>query len=147
MNGQSHYWPTNGWEKSNPEKQGLNNAVLSSFVDSLNNEGSVIIIKNGLIVSEHYTDKYPKDCYHNMHSFTKSITSTLIGIAISEGYIKSIDDLLIDYFPEIDKKDSLKKLITIRHLLTMSCGLTWLDKVDLDSLNRLKSDWVSHILS
>ncbi len=147
VNGQAQYWPTNGWERSNPEKQGLNQTVLSSFVDSLNDDGSVIIIKNGFIISEHYSDKYPEDCYHNMHSFTKSITSTLIGIAISEGYIKSIDDLLIDYFPEIDKKDSLKKQITIKHLLTMSSGLAWLDKIDLDSLYNLKSDWVSRILS
>jgi CubicO group peptidase (beta-lactamase class C family) len=64
-----------------------------------------------------------------MHIFscTKSFTSALIGIAIRKGYIDSINDPILPYFPNwnIENIDERKERITIRHLLTMTPGLDW----------------------
>lgn len=59
-------------------------------------------------------------------SVTKSVTSLLIGIAIDKGFIPSVDVPIDSYIrPIINDLDSIKGQITIRHLLTMSCGLEW----------------------
>src|SRR4030095_7458536 len=63
-------------------------------------------------------------------SISKSIVSACIGIAIQQGKIKSIDQKIFDFFPEYAKQDTgLKSLLTIKHLLTMSSGLTWNEEV------------------
>jgi CubicO group peptidase (beta-lactamase class C family) len=145
------YYPDTTWRTSAPEKQGLRKANLKLFVDSLQQEGAILIIKNGYNVLENYPAKFPRNYFHNMHSFTKSITSTLIEIAIEEGYINSIDDKVVDFFPDIHIKnmDSLKRLITIRHLLTMSGGLDWVENGghDIDSLYANKVDWRPVVLN
>lgn len=66
------------------------------------------------------------DMLHCIHSDTKSITSTCIGIAIDKGFIESVDQSIFDYLPEhqhlnTDGKDK----ITIEYLLTMTSGLQW----------------------
>jgi CubicO group peptidase (beta-lactamase class C family) len=53
----------------------------------------------------------------------KSIVSLLVGCAINDGYIRSIDDPVGNYLPEFAEGDKAK--ITIKHLLTMSSGLSW----------------------
>jgi len=97
---------------------------------------SVIIYKgNQLVFEEYYThkkNKYRPTEVHGLQSATKSITSLLIGILLDKGNIKSIDEQMINYFPEYSIQDSLKKTITIRHLLLMSSGISWNEgKVDL----------------
>lgn len=63
---------------------------------------------------------------HNIMSATKSVTSACVGIAIEEGFIKSVHQSIFDYLPEHQqlKKDGKEK-ITIEHLLTMTSGLEW----------------------
>ncbi|NBW36205.1 MAG: class C beta-lactamase-related serine hydrolase [Cytophagia bacterium] len=97
---------------------------------------SVIIYKGDqLIFEEYYTHKkakYRPTEVHGLQSATKSIASLLIGILQDKGYIKSIDEQIINYFPEYNIQDSLKRTITIRHLLLMSSGISWNEgKVDL----------------
>ncbi len=103
---------------------------------------SMLIFKDGKLVLEEYFEghKYQWDApdhhgelvtwnrsmQHVIHSDTKSITSTCIGIAIGEGFIESVDQSIFDYLPEhqhlnTDGKDE----ITIEHLLTMTSGLEW----------------------
>jgi CubicO group peptidase (beta-lactamase class C family) len=66
----------------------------------------------------------------------------LIGIAIQEGYINSIDDLVLDFFPErtFANDDVLKRSITLEHLLTMSAALEW----DFDEMVS-RRDWVQFV--
>lgn len=61
----------------------------------------------------------------NLRSFTKSITSILLGIAIDKGYIKSIDEKVLDYLPQCYRQitDELKKNLSIQNLLTMKSGI------------------------
>lgn len=82
-----------------------------------------LVIKDEKILFEKYWDKYESDSYSNMFSVTKSIVSLLIGIAIEEGYIYSINERIGNYIPEFSKDD--RGEITIKNLLTMSSGLDW----------------------
>jgi len=81
----------------------------------------IVAYKNGeKVYSDCWNDYEPKDCTHIM-SATKSIFSLLIGIAVDRGEIGSIDDRVLDYFPEYKIKRGEKTIcdVTIRHLLTM----------------------------
>lgn len=82
-----------------------------------------LVIQNDSILYEEYWDSWEKDSYSNVFSVTKSIVSLLMGIAIDEGYIKSIDESIAKYLPAFDREPENK--ITIKNLLTMSSGLSW----------------------
>lgn len=86
-----------------------------------NISGFAIFIEDQLEY-EYYADGYSQDSTIHVASVTKSILSLLIGIAIEQGSIKSIDDNVLDYFPIYKLKRGEKKIqqIKIRHLLTMT---------------------------
>jgi CubicO group peptidase (beta-lactamase class C family) len=69
---------------------------------------------------------WDRSTLHCIHSDTKSITSTCIGIAIDQGFIESVNRSIFDYLPEHQHlKTEGKDKITIEHLLTMTSGLDW----------------------
>ena len=123
----AEYWPTEEWQTSPPEKQGMNSDQLkqiNEFVkEKLPITTSILIVRNGYIVFEEYYSR-EKDDLRALQSATKSITSALVGIAIQEGYINDIDEKMISFFPEFDteKLDPQVREISIRHLLTMTAG-------------------------
>jgi CubicO group peptidase (beta-lactamase class C family) len=82
-----------------------------------------IVIQNDSIQYEEYWDTYSDTSLTNAFSATKSIISLLIGIAIDEGKIKSINQKISDFFPELKGKYSGE--VSIKNLLTMSSGLNW----------------------
>ena len=84
---------------------------------------ALLVIKNDSVLYENYQDGYSDSSLSNSFSVAKSITSLLIGIAIKEGKIKSVDETVGHYLPEF--KDGLATKLTIRHLLTMSSGSNW----------------------
>jgi len=86
-----------------------------------NISGLAIFLK-GQLEYEYYTDGYDQDSTIHVASVTKSILSLLIGIAIEQGAIKSIEDSVLDYFPLYKLKRGEKTIqqLTVRHLLTMS---------------------------
>ncbi len=87
---------------------------------------SFLVIKNDSLFFERYWEEYNEqnmDSLSNSFSVAKSVISALVGIAIDEGKIGSIDDPIGKYV-ESYNSDGLEK-ITIRHLLTMSSGLNW----------------------
>ena len=127
------YWPTKGWKTSIPEKQGMDSAKLlmaDGFIQNrLPDAFSLLVVKNGYLVFEKYYSWGSREKYAEIHSVTKSFTSALIGIALDKGYLNSIDQKLVDFFPEYitDESDPMKKEISLRHLLTMSAGFKWND--------------------
>jgi len=74
------------------------------------------------VIFEEYWGEHDVDRISNSFSMAKSIISLLIGVALDEGKIKSIDEPVANYLPEFADE---KKNITIRHILTMSSGLSW----------------------
>lgn len=96
--------------------------TLTSFLTA-NKSVAFIIIKDDSIRYEQYWEGYGDSSLSNSFSMAKSIVGLLIGVAIDEGKIKSIDQPVGDYIPEFKEGDKSK--ITIRHLLMMSSGLDW----------------------
>ena len=126
-------WPGLNWEIANPESLGLcpdeiNQAMDYAFQEG-NSTGAVLIIKNGFIVAEKYaSDKMFLDLVTSW-SVAKSFTSALIGAALDEGLITSIDQRVSDFITSW--KGTTKEDITLRQLLTVRTALNLLDGTDL----------------
>ena len=84
-----------------------------------------IVIQNDTILYEKYFNGTQRDSLVTSFSVAKSFTSALIGIAISEGYINSVDDPITNYLPELAQRDPDFNNITIRHLLLMASGFDY----------------------
>ncbi|MBO9596591.1 MAG: serine hydrolase, partial [Cohnella sp.] len=85
---------------------------------------SILIVRNGYLVTEVYAPYKTKDDHYDLYSATKSVISALVGIAINDGYIPGVEAKVMDYFPEYrnESLDPRKETITIRDLLRMSAG-------------------------
>jgi CubicO group peptidase (beta-lactamase class C family) len=126
------YWPTDGWLNTTPEEQGMDSELLNEMMDQIQTRAiridSISIVRNGYLVFDEYPRTlYDADREHIIHSCTKSYTGALVGIALAEGYIDSLDSKLVDLLPNrtIANLDERKQAITLEHLLTMTSGLEW----------------------
>jgi len=90
-----------------------------------------MVIKNDSIAHEQYWDGYGEDSHTNSFSMAKTFTSILIGCAIDDGFIKSVDQPVGDFLPEFKTEENAK--LTVKHLLTMSSGINF----DEDYVNPL----------
>jgi CubicO group peptidase (beta-lactamase class C family) len=97
---------------------------LDMFLSNTDTQAFLVIHNDGIIY-ERYFKGLQRDSLVTSYSVAKSFDSALIGIAIHEGYIKSVDDLIIDYIPELAERDPRFKTIQIRHLLMMASGLRY----------------------
>ena len=95
--------------------------ALSSF--EKNQSIAYVIIKNDSMIHEQYWDGFGEDSHTNSFSMAKTFVSILIGIAIDEGKIKSVDQLVGDFLPEYKTGENAK--LTVKHLLTMSSGINF----------------------
>jgi CubicO group peptidase (beta-lactamase class C family) len=80
-----------------------------------------LVIRNDSIVYEKYLNGYDSTSVVTSFSVAKSFVSTLVGIAVAEGAIKSVDEPITNYLPEL-RKPGFEK-ITIRHVLDMQSGI------------------------
>ncbi len=92
-----------------------------ALIESLN-PAAFLVAWGDTIIYEEYWNEHNAERLSNSFSMAKSIVSLLIGVALDEGKIKSLDEPVANYLPEFDDE---KKNITIRHILTMSSGLSW----------------------
>jgi CubicO group peptidase (beta-lactamase class C family) len=142
------YWPTSGWKSSTPEMQSMDSAKLliaDEFIQNrLPDAFSLLVVKNGYLVFEKYYSWGSPEKYAVVHSVTKSVVSALIGIALDKGYLKSVDQKLIEFFPEYIKgeSDPRKKEISLKNLLTMSAGFRWNDRGPSMRNWYSSSDWL-----
>lgn len=88
---------------------------------------SIVLGRNGKIAAEEYFNDAGNDVIHDVRSVTKSVMALLIGIAIRDGFIQSVDQTVGEFFigKVVDFLDPAKAKITIEQLLNMSCGLEW----------------------
>ena len=102
------YYPTEGWRMSTAEEQGMRSEKLLEMMESIKERQlgiqSVSIVRNGYLVLDSYTHPYEDGQKHKMYSVTKSITSALIGIAISKGFVKDTDQKIVELLPIIYSK-------------------------------------------
>ena len=89
---------------------------------SYNNIGGIVVLKNGETQYEKYFNESTAGSTFHVFSVTKSIISALIGIAIDKGYIKSIDQKVLDFFPDYEVKRGEKTIqnVALKDMLTMT---------------------------
>lgn len=97
---------------------GLEKIINSSY----NNTAGIIVLKDGKTLYENYYNGYT--AANNLHIFsvTKSIISILIGIAIDKGYIKSINQKVLDFFPDyaVQRGEKTIQNVTLKDMMTMT---------------------------
>lgn len=133
-----------GWTVATPAEVGLDEARLSELDTFLgqwpkHNVHAVVIVRRGQLAFERYfrgrdrrwvlssgSVQFSPARKHDIRSIAKSVTSLLIGVALSEGRFPPLDSSVVDFFPEYaDLRTTENARITFRHLLTMSHGLQW----------------------
>ena len=82
----------------------MDSRLLVEMLERIIKEGvdmdSISIVRNGYLVADIYMLPAHADRKHAVHSCTKSLTSTLLGIAIDKGYIAGIEQAMVSFFPE-----------------------------------------------
>jgi len=136
-----------GWETASLAEVGIDAQPIIDAVNQIrrgayNEIHGFVIVKDGRLVLEEYgrgqmfeydppdnlgpTIDFDQDETHIVHSVSKSYMSTLVGIAIQEGYITSEDASLLTFFPEhADPNQPGKAGISLKHVMSMSSGLAW----------------------
>lgn len=108
------------------EKIEMNNTPISKFENLIKKEyaniAGIVIRKKESLIYEKYFDGYTKEDVLHIASVTKSVISVLIGIAIDKGYIKNIEQKVLEFFPDYTVKRGEKTIqnITIKNLMTMT---------------------------
>jgi CubicO group peptidase (beta-lactamase class C family) len=118
------------WEVSTPEAQGLDPRLVAKMyyhANKLETLYSLLVFKNGCLIAEDYFNGGSVNQKDRLQSATKSFTSALVGIALENGYLSSVDQKMLDFFPEIARTitDPRKGQITIRQMLEMRTGYPW----------------------
>lgn len=146
-----------GWQTKSLKDSSLNLDGFHQLFQQLQNQPhdihSLLVIQDHQLVLEEYFNGYSMHQPHDLRSVTKSIRSLLLGIAIDQGFISSIDDSIFQYLKSHKPRkylDHTKNDITIRHLLTMSSGLDCNDwdkksKGQEDKVHK-KKDWIQYTL-
>jgi CubicO group peptidase (beta-lactamase class C family) len=117
-----------GWPLSTPEEHGVDSGLLADALVAvqagIENIHSVTIAGSGNLFVDAYFYPYDGVSPHDVASVTKSVTTTLIGIAIDQGAL-ALDDPVLSFFPdrEIANRDDRKERMTIGHLASMTSGL------------------------
>lgn len=91
---------------------------------------SFLVIRNDSILFEQYYNGHDRNQLSTVFSISKSVTSLLLGIAIDEGYIDSVQDVVTKYLPELEDKAPEFNRLTIEHLLNMRSGIDFPENYD-----------------
>ncbi|MFN2204330.1 MAG: serine hydrolase domain-containing protein [Candidatus Promineifilaceae bacterium] len=115
------------WQVSTPEEQGLDPMLLAELYHNaaeLETLYGLLVIKNGRLVAEDYFNEGSVGQKALLQSAAKSITSALVGIALDRGCLSSVDQKMLEFFPEFSGQidDPRKREITIRDMLQMRAG-------------------------
>ncbi|MBN2049967.1 MAG: serine hydrolase [Spirochaetales bacterium] len=150
------YWPTDEWRIAEPSSLGMDPGKLVELNRTVKDQyatvNGLMVVRKGYIVFENYYNGFKQDKPQHVASVTKSFLSALIGLALSKGYIQRVDQKVLSFFPEYEPApgDIQKRLITLRHLLTMTAPMAWKksDTTGHEPLDRLRRqrNWVQFIL-
>ncbi len=149
-------WPSAEWESAAPETLGIRSQSLLEFYQAIQENNlevhSAVVVRHGYIAAEGYFYPFQPESTQRLYSCTKSVISALIGIAIEEGAIRSVDEKVIDFFPDYEAAnlDDRKRALTLKHLLTMTSGFEWEEGAPYvnDNLGEMmrSSDWALYVL-
>ena len=95
--------------------------TLDEYIET-SKTAALLVIRDDTVLYEKYAGKYSEGSTFNIFSVTKIFITTLVGIAINEGKIKSVDQAITDFIPELSGNKGFSD-ITIRHLLLHTSGI------------------------
>src|SRR4029079_7903913 len=147
------YWPTRDWRTSTPEQQGMDSEKLREALDYIRQRDlavhSMLIVRNGYLVLDANFYPYNGKDIHDVASVTKSITSTLVGVALNEGRIESLKQPVLSFFSDsVSNNNERKQRLTMEDLLTMTAGLQCEPRQNEMTLLQMKesTNWVKFML-
>lgn len=120
-------FPQREFVKASPESQGVQSSVLSAVIDKIASSGkdihSMLVVKNGVLISETYFAPYTAKTKHSLFSCSKTFTSMLIGIAQGKGLLQ-LSDTVVSFFPDKVPENPDAHLLSMRiqDLLCMASG-------------------------
>ncbi len=126
-----------GWETASLDSENMDANLVCELFNRINDHAyqnihSVLLVRDGKLVAEEYfpgldsNGKYrvfTRDTLHTQQSVTKSVNSLLIGVAIDEHLIRSVDEKISTFFPEFAGEN--KDKVCLSHFLSMTSGLAW----------------------
>jgi len=147
-------WPTHGWTFSTPESQGIDSNALANALESIRAKQipvhSVFIERNGYAVLDAYFFPFQKNERHDLASITKSVTSSVVGIARGEGALADLNAPLSMLLPDETRAldDPRKGAIALSDFLDMTSGLGCNAQPGEDLLLEMEQtpDWASFML-
>jgi CubicO group peptidase (beta-lactamase class C family) len=151
-----------GWEVSSLSAEGIDAAPIEEIsrrirdIDEINNVYSMLIVRNGKLVHEVYSPYCQRNTLYWMASITKTVASTLVGIAIDKGFITGVDARVLELLPE--HADAVADPgfgeVELGHIMTMSSGLEWFengysynDPRNSEFQMVDSEDWIRYVLS
>jgi CubicO group peptidase (beta-lactamase class C family) len=133
-----------------PRVQTADAKALSHMLDAASAQAidlhSFLLARNGLLLAEVYVHPYHAEFLHDVRSVAKSVMSLLVGMALDDGYLKSIDTPMLSFFRgrSFANPDPRKEALTLRHLLSMASGIALSDS-DTGAMAS-SPDWVQFVL-
>ena len=151
---QGEYWPTGAWRRASPEAQGMDSRVLAQAFDYIREHKipihSLTIVRNGYLVLDAYFWPFEDNLLHDVASVTKSVTSTLVGVAIGQHKLESVRQPVLPLFDRrtAASLDPRKERMTVEDLLTMTSGLDChVDHGEITLSQMMQSpDWIRFML-
>lgn len=143
------YYPDENWRSANPVDAGFPENFAENLNDAISDDTfsglrSLLVVQDGSLIYEYYHSA-TGDSLHGIRSVTKSITATVIGVALQQGDLDNIDislgDIIPDYF-EAETANSDLTDITMRDLLMMRSGIEWDDTSN--NVLRLRNNDLDH---
>lgn len=133
-------------EHCTPEQVGVKSSAITAFINEINENNlglqSFTVVRHDKVCAQGFFKPYNKDIPHVLYSMSKSVTSTAVGFAVSEGLI-NLNDRVVKFFPEyLMSKRPFNRMITVRMLLTMHSDklITVLDE-------KSGTDWVQNFFN
>ncbi len=142
--------PAFAWPEAGPGEMGMDAGLLSSMEEALKDSHvtAALVVRRGAVVSEWYAEGFDENTVFPMHSCSKSFTGAIVGAALEDGFIRSLEDPISQYLPQAAGTD--KAEITLRQLLCQTSGIRWYEwNGREDSFMGLMraENWVDYVLS
>jgi CubicO group peptidase (beta-lactamase class C family) len=137
-----------GWQTASAESLGVDPARLAALTQSVRawpelGVHAILIERSGRLIYEEYFEAFDerwgtplgrrrmtRDSLHDLRSVTKSVVSALVGSAVRDGAIRSLDQPVVEWFPEYPELNTAeRRRVTLRHVIEMTAGLEWNEDV------------------
>ncbi len=148
------YWPGVEWRTATPESQGLDSQALASAIAQVREKQwgthSLLVIRHGFVVADVDFYPYRSNVPHDVASVTKTLTSTLTGVAVANRMLR-LDQPVLSFFPKESPADGdeRRRAITVENLLRMESGLDCGFLPGEQELEKMKrsANWVAFTLA